>query len=76
MPDLSRPFPALCKDCRWSKSVKDSTWELRCTNAVVNADDAWALSNVEIPGTNCHRERERGYFAPCGKRGKRWEAKA
>lgn len=72
---MSKPFPALCKDCKHSRPETNSAWNLKCTHPVVNAKDAWALSRSESPGgTDCRGERERKWFAPCGMRGKLWEA--
>jgi hypothetical protein len=71
----TKPYPALCRDCRWSEPEESSPWCLRCTNPVVNAADAWALSSARANrGTTCSEERNGGWFAPCGKRGKQWQA--
>lgn len=67
--------PKFCRDCKWSKPEPSSTWTLRCVNPDVNADDEYSLSYTEITGSGCTAERNRGLFAPCGKRGKLWEAK-
>lgn len=63
-----------CKDCAYSAKNPDSTWELRCHNPVVNAKDAWALSNIKMNGTNCHTERDLSWikFPKCGMSGKLW----
>lgn len=70
---MNAPFPKLCRGCKWSAPEKNSEWTLRCTCPRVNANDAWALSATDIRGTSCSTERDRGIFAPCGKRGKLWE---
>lgn len=73
---MTKPFPALCRDCRHSEPEKISTWSLRCRNPVVNASDSWALSRATVHGgADCRTERERKWFAPCGMRGKLWEKK-
>lgn len=71
-----KPYPALCRDCKHSRTEENSTWSLRCVNQKVNASDPWALATGgEIAGTNCRCERERWIFAPCGMKGKLWERK-
>jgi hypothetical protein len=44
-------------------------------NPSVNSKDAWALASTRINGSNCREEREKGFLAPCGQRGKLWELK-
>lgn len=74
---MTKPYPALCRDCKHSKPEERSTWSLRCTHPKVNASDPWALSTGgSIGGTDCRPERERGFFSPCGKRGALWEPAA
>jgi len=55
----------------------DSALSLRCLHPVVNAQDSWALAGGESKhsGSDCRSERERRWFAPCGMRGKLWDAK-
>lgn len=74
---MTKPFPALCRDCKHSKPEVRSEWNLRCQHPVVNARDPWALSNAaDNRGTDCRGERERtSWFAKCGMRGKLWEPK-
>lgn len=67
-----------CATCKWSRPARPDeawAWDLRCTNPAVNADDSWALASAQIRGASCRSERERGIFAPCGKRGAQWEQK-
>lgn len=75
---MTKPFPALCKDCCWSKPEERSEWCLRCHHPKVNSTDAWALSaastNMLGGGTSCTEERrKRGLFVQCGMKGKLWE---
>lgn len=73
---MSKPYPALCRDCQHSEPERNADWCLRCTHPTVNASDPWALSsNRALRGTGCREERERRWFAPCGRSGKLWEAK-
>jgi len=75
---MSKPFPALCKDCKHSQPEKGSSWNNRCFNPKVVAKDAWALSNNHegLPyGVTCREERQRKWFTPCGMNGKLWEKK-
>lgn len=72
---MTKPFPVLCRDCKWAQE-RDSDFELRCFNPIVNSKDAWALSSKEIhAGTHCRTERNIKWFAACGMNGKQWEAK-
>lgn len=66
-----------CKDCKWSKPEDYSSWNLRCSNPYVNANDYWALSAVSMQGTSCSTERAKSWvsFPKCGMAGKQWEAK-
>ena len=72
-----KPYPVLCRDCKFSVPEQGSEWNLRCLNPRVNAKDSWALSaNGRISGTNCNTERsEKGFFVSCGMKGKLWELK-
>ena len=74
---MSKPYPALCADCRHSEPEESSSWALRCVNPKVNARDPWALSSSRKGrGTDCRGERERrSFFAVCGIKGKAWEIK-
>ena len=69
-----KPYPALCRDCKHSQPETNSSWNLKCTHPKVNANDAWALSRAEpLGGSDCHFERKRRWFAPCGMSGKLYE---
>ena len=71
---MTKPYPALCKDCLFSRPEPNSTWNLRCIHPIVNAKDPWALSRAEtLGGSDCRGERERKWFSPCGMAGKLWE---
>lgn len=74
---MTKPFPLLCKDCKWSRPEPQSDWNLRCTHPVVNSRDAWALASGRGPGgTSARDERaKRGIFVKCGMKGKLWETK-
>ena len=76
---MSRPYPALCKDCKWSRSEENRDWYLRCVHPVINANDSWALSRGKADtayGSDAQQERSKtGWFAKCGMKGKLWEAK-
>lgn len=76
----TKPFPALCRDCKWSEPEdKRSTlqWSNVCTNPKVVATHPWALANNregQPAWPQCHDERgKRTWWAPCGMRGKLWE---
>lgn len=72
---MTKVFPKLCRDCKWSVE-RDTDYELRCSNPQVNGKDAWALSSPgRHAGTHCRTERNIKWFAACGMKGKRWEAK-
>lgn len=75
----NKPFPALCRDCRFGKPQKDFGWNNVCMNPKVNAQSSWALANNhegEPAYTQCQSERERrSPFAACGMKGKLWEPK-
>lgn len=72
---MSKPFPALCKDCKHSKAQTGSGWNLLCLHPKVNAKDPWALSRADTHdgGSNCKEEREKMWLAQCGMSGKLWE---
>lgn len=73
---MTKPYPALCTDCKHSKQQQGSEWNLLCQHPVVNANDPWALSRSGISqaGSSCREQREKKWwFAPCGMRGKLWE---
>ena len=74
-----KPFPALCKDCKWSTTEENRDWYLKCVNPIINAEDSWALSRVSGNnpyGSDTQRERSKtSWFAKCGMKGKLWEAK-
>ena len=73
---MNKPFPALCRDCKHSKPEESNSSFLRCSHPKVNGEDSWALaSGGRYFGSECRSERDRGMFAPCGKRGKLWEPK-
>jgi hypothetical protein len=76
--EMSKPYPALCKDCKHSNQQKSAEWNLLCAHPVVNAGDPWALSrsSASDTGSSCREERQRRWFAPCGMGGKLWELKA
>lgn len=67
--------PKFCRDCKWSMPKPKSEWDLRCMHPATNADDAWALADTTIRGSDARAERARGWFAPCGKQGRLWEPK-
>jgi hypothetical protein len=75
-----KPFPALCKDCKWSATEGNRDWYLKCVHPIINAKDSWALSRAtgdnNVYGSDAQRERANtGWFAKCGMKGKLWEAK-
>lgn len=73
---MSKPFPALCRDCKHSEPDNNSAWNLHCQHPVVNAADPWALSSSDKGrGSDCRRQREQtSFLAKCGMKGKLWEA--
>lgn len=75
MLNINKPFPALCKDCKYSKPEERSEWNLRCFDPSVNAKDPYALGSANGSGTSCTNEREKSWPAACGMRGARWEIK-
>lgn len=74
---MTKPFPALCKDCKWSIAHDTRDWVLFCGNPKVNSKDPWALAgNGTQFGSRCNEERsKRNFFAMCGMKGKLWEPK-
>lgn len=76
---MSKPFPALCRDCKHGIPEEDAKWNMRCTHPKVNATNSWALANTGGDGkpaqTDARHERSRKWFAPCGMTGKLWEPK-
>ena len=74
-----KPFPALCLDCKWSIPESKNSWNNLCRHPEVVSRDSWALANNRegMPRYSyCERERaRRSWFAPCGMKGKLWEAK-
>ena len=70
---MKKPYPALCKDCKYSKLEESQAWTLRCHHPIINAKDSWALSSIDAEGSSCSTERERKRPAPCGMRGALWE---
>ena len=73
----TKPYPALCADCKHSEPEDGSAWSLRCQHPKVNGNDPWALASArKARGTDCRGERERRwFFAVCGINGKAWEPK-
>lgn len=76
---MSKPYPALCKDCMWSRSEENRDWYLRCVHPVINANDSWALSRGKGDtgyGSDAQQERsKKGWFTKCGMKGKLWQSK-
>ena len=75
---MSKPYPALCRECKWSKKEDPQRYDLRCFNPIINANDSYALSSTELgAGTCCRDERRKvGWlFVKCGMKGKLWEPK-
>ena len=72
---MNKPYPALCNKCKWSKEKEN--FYLACLHPIINANDSYALSAVEVfTGTHCRDERAKtGWFTKCGMKGKLWEAK-
>lgn len=72
-----KPYPALCRDCKWSRKEDHRDWYLRCSNPIINANDSWALAKGSADyGSDTQQERsKRGWFAKCGMKGKLWEPK-
>jgi len=72
---MSKPYPALCKDCRHAVPEVGNEWNLRCHHPTVNARDSWTLACGKGNGSACHAEREKGFFSACGMSGRLWVAK-
>jgi len=74
-----KPFPSLCKDCKYSYPKSDYKWMNVCVNQFVISKDSWALGNNfegRPNGKDCVDERsKRSWFAACGMRGKLWEGR-
>lgn len=70
-----KPEVKFCKECKYSKPDAQSAWTLKCLHPKVNKNDHWALGSTKLEGVSCTSERERGWFSPCGKRGKLFEYK-
>lgn len=72
----NKPFPALCLECKWS--VPENSWYNLCKHPAVVSKDSWALANNRegMPRySSCEKERAKKWFAPCGIKGKLWEAR-
>jgi hypothetical protein len=68
--------PKYCTECKWSEPEKNSEWNLRCKNPIVNSKDPWSLAATVIyGGSSCRDERDKYFFAACGIKGKLWEQK-
>lgn len=74
---MSKPYPALCRECKWSRAVPSREWSLRCVHPVINANDSWALArrDGEIGSAARDERAKRSLFAKCGIKGKLWEVK-
>lgn len=77
---MAKPYPALCRDCKWSRTEENRDWYLRCVHPIINANDSWALSRTgkegQEYGSDAQQERsKRGLFTKCGMKGKLWEPK-
>ena len=72
---MSKPFPALCSECKHSKFESERGGNLRCHNPEVNSKDPYALGGSRAEGTNCTNERALKWPAKCGMRGELWEPK-
>ena len=71
-----KPYPVLCRDCKYSVWQKGSEWNVRCANPAVNGNDPWYLSSASSEGADCKSEREGNWFnSKCGMRGALWIAK-
>jgi hypothetical protein len=67
--------PKFCKDCKHSMLEPKNEWNLVCQHPRVIGTNAFALARPTYRGTDCSGERQGGWMAPCGKRGRLWEAK-
>jgi hypothetical protein len=76
---MTKPFPALCRDCKHGIPEEGSPWSMWCTNPMVNAQNEWALANTGGNGAPAHssarQERARKWLSPCGMTGKLWTPK-
>lgn len=73
---MTKPYPALCRDCKYSTVDLKSPWNGLCSHPKVNAKDPWTLANPAEPAaSNAKDERSKTWFAVCGMKGKLWEAK-
>ena len=72
---MTKPFPALCRDCKYSKISTVNQHGLDCLNSKVNSKDAWALASAAPARSSATEERSKTWFAACGMKGKLWEAK-
>ena len=76
---MNRPYPALCRDCKWSAPEKGFEWNLKCFQPTVNGNDPYALAAAkshgdrQSGGTSCSVERDKKWFVKCGMKGKLWE---
>lgn len=75
-----KPFPLLCRDCKFQVPEPGSAWNSMCLHPIVNAQNSWALANTGGAGqpahTSAQEERKRKWFVPCGMAGKLWEQRA
>jgi len=74
--NMKKPYPALCRDCKYGLPEDIHSWTLRCHHPVINANDPYALANlgVKTRGSECSKERsKKGPFTRCGITGKLWE---
>lgn len=71
-----KPFPALCMHCKYSQPDEHFPRNNRCFHPQVIAKDSWALAKIDDGkpfGSSCQDERQRWFFAACGRKGKLWE---
>lgn len=80
--NVNKPYPCFCLDCKYSKLVNDSKYDLRCFHPKVNARDPHSLGSGEgiRDGVNCREERTPHWISwlhpdVCGIKGKLWEQK-
>jgi len=73
--ELKMIKPKYCTECKWSEPEKNTEWNLRCKNPIVNSKDPWSLAATVIYGSSCRDERDKYFFAACGIKGKLWEQK-
>ena len=75
---MKKPFPALCKDCKYSRPEDERSHYNVCTHPKVMSDDSYTLASnfINKPhGSSCRDEREKKLFAKCGMKGKLWESR-